>query len=159
MRALVICDRNSIATKREEFPARVVEVASSRLHFTSLAHLLQLFQQTYPALCQQPAWNSVLIHYRSSEARPPPPPPNHLGLDFHIYMYIYVRTFLICVRVLVICDRNSIATKREEFPARVVEVASIRLHFTSLARLLQVLQQTYLALCQQPAWNSALVYY
>ena len=48
MRALVICDRNSIATKREEFPARVVEVASSRLHFASLAHLLQLFQQTYP---------------------------------------------------------------------------------------------------------------
>ena len=58
-------------------------------------------------------------------------PPNHLGLDFHIYMYIYVRTFLIRVRVLVICDRNSIATKREEFPARVVEVASSRLYFAS----------------------------
>ena len=39
------------------------------------------------------------------------PPPNHLGLDFHIYMYIYVCTFLIHLRVLVICDRNSTATK------------------------------------------------
>ena len=38
---------------------------------------------------------------RSSETRPP---PNHLGLDFHIYMYTYVRTFLIRVRVLVIYD-------------------------------------------------------
>ena len=48
------------------------------------------------------------------------PPPNHLGLDFHIigiYTYV-VRKFLIRVRMLVICDRNSIATKREEFPAR-----------------------------------------
>ena len=59
----MICDRNSIATKREEFPARVVEVTSSRLHLASLARLLQLLQQTYPALCQQPAWNSVLFHY------------------------------------------------------------------------------------------------
>ena len=48
-------------------------------------------------------------------------------------MYIYVRTFLIRVRVLVICDRNSIATKREEFLARVVEVASSCFHFASLA--------------------------
>ena len=54
-------------------------------------------------------------------------------------MYVYVRTFLIRLRVLVICDRNSIATKREEFPARVVEVASSRLHFASLARLLQLI--------------------
>ena len=74
-----------------------------------------------------------------------------------IYMYTYVRTFLIRVRMLVICDRNSIATKREEFPARVVEVASSRLHFASLAHLLQLLQQRYPALCQQPAWNSVLV--
>ena len=59
-------------------------------------------------------------------------------------MYTYVRTFLIRVRVLVIYDRNSIARKREEFPARVVEVASSRLHFTSRARLLQLLQQTIL---------------
>ena len=103
-------------------------------------------------------WSASLILHRSSEARPP---PNHLGLDFHIiiYMYTYVRTFLIRVRVLVICDRNSIATKREEFPAQVVEVASSRLHFASLAHLLQLLQQTYPALCQQPAWNSVLVHY
>ena len=78
---------------------------------------------------------------RWSEARPP---PNHLGLDFHIYMYTYVCTFLIRVRALVICNRNLIATKREEFPAQVVEVASCRLHFASLARLLQLLQQTFL---------------
>ena len=64
---------------------------------------------------------------------------------------IYVRTFLIRVRVLVICDRNSIAMKLEEFPARAVEVASSRLHFTSLARLLQLLQQTCPALCQHYA--------
>ena len=74
-------------------------------------------------------------------------------------MYIYVRTFLIRVRVLVICNSNSIATKREEFPARVVEVASSRLHFTSHARLLQLLKQMYPALCQQPEWNSVLVHY
>ena len=61
-------------------------------------------------------------------------------------MYTYVRTFLIRVLVLVICDRNSIAMKREEFPAQVVEVASSRLHFASLAHLLQLLQQTYPAL-------------
>ena len=47
---------------------------------------------------------------------------------------MYVRTFLIRVRVLVICDRISIATKREEFPARVVEVATSPRHFSSLAR-------------------------
>ena len=39
----------------------MVEVASSRLHFASRACLLQLLQQTYPALCHQPAWNSVLV--------------------------------------------------------------------------------------------------
>ena len=91
---------------------------------------------------------------RSSEARPPP--PNHLGLDFHIigiYTYV-VRTFLIRLRELVICDRNSIATKREEFPARLVEVASSRLYFASRASLLQLLQQTYSVLCQQPLWKS-----
>ena len=68
-------------------------------------------------------------------------------------MYIYVHMFLIHMRVLVICDRNSIATKREEFPARVVEVASSRLHFASLARLLQLLQQTSPAnvSCTMPA--------
>ena len=38
------------------------------------------------------------------------------------YMYVYVHTFLICMRVLVICDRNSIAMKWEEFPAWAVEV-------------------------------------
>ena len=45
---------------------------------------------------------------------------------WYIYVYIrtYVRTFLIRVRVLVICDRNSIARKREEFPILVAEVAS-----------------------------------
>ena len=108
-------------------------------------------------------WFCFLLHsifflisqtsYRSSEARPP---PNHLGLDFHIisiYSYV-VRSFLIRVRVLVICDRNSIATKREEFPARLVEVASSRLYFASRASLLQLLQQTYSALCQQPVWKS-----
>ena len=96
---------------------------------------------------------NVVLFYRSSEARPP---PNHLGLDFHIigiYTYV-VRTFLICVRVLVICDRNSIATKLEEFPARLVEVASSRLYFASRVSLLQLLQQTYSALCQQPVWKS-----
>ena len=61
-----------------------------------------------------------------------------------ILVYIYVRTFLIRVRVLVICDRNSIARKREEFPILVAEVASSRLHFASRARLLQLLQQTIL---------------
>ena len=45
-------------------------------------------------------------------------------------MYAYVRTFLIRVRALVICDRNSIATKREEFPARVVQ--RIHVPFESL---------------------------
>ena len=65
-------------------------------------------------------------HY--SVERSETPPPNHLGLDFHVYI-TYVCTFLICVRVLVICDRNSIARKREEFPAQVAEVASSRLHF------------------------------
>ena len=59
-----VSDRNSIATKREEFPARDVEVASSRLLFASLTRLLQLLQQTYPTLCQQPEWNSIFIHYR-----------------------------------------------------------------------------------------------
>ena len=83
-------------------------------------------------------------------------PPYSSRTTFSYNMYIYIRTFLICVHMLVICDRNSIATKREEFPARVVEVASSRLHFASLARLLQ---QIYLALCQQRAWNSVLVYY
>ena len=95
---------------------------------------------------------SSLLSVERSET----PPPNHLGLDFHIigiYTYV-VRTFLIRVRVLVICDRNSIATKREEFPARLVEVASSRLYFASRASLLQLLQQTYSALCQQPVWKS-----
>ena len=41
-----------------------------------------------------------------------------LGPDF--YMYTNVHTFPIRLRALVICDRNSIAMKREEFPARVV---------------------------------------
>ena len=36
MRALLICDRNSIATKEEEFQAGLVEVVSGRLHFASL---------------------------------------------------------------------------------------------------------------------------
>ena len=71
-----------------------------------------------------------------------------MGTIFLVYyiMYIrtYVRTFLIRVRVLVICDRNSIARKREEFPILVAEVASSRLHFSSRARLLQLLQQTIL---------------
>ena len=57
--------------------------------------------------------------------------------------------FLIRVRVLVICDGNSIATKREEFPARAVGVASCPLHFASLARLLQLLQKTYPTLCRK----------
>ena len=55
MRVLVICDRNSIATKREEFPARLVEVASSHLYFASRASLLQ---QTYSALCHQSQYGS-----------------------------------------------------------------------------------------------------
>ena len=50
---------------------------------------------------------------------------------------VYVHTFMMRMRVSVICDRNSIAKKREEFPARAVDVASIRLPFASLARLLQ----------------------
>ena len=80
-------------------------------------------------------------------AKRDPPPPNHLGLDFHIYyvyIHTYVRTFLIRVRVLVICDRNSIARKQEEFLILVAEVASSCLHFASRARLLQLLQQTIL---------------
>ena len=90
--------------------------------------------------------------------RDPPPPPSHLGLDFSyiyvLYIHTYVRTFLIRVRMFVICNRNSIATKREEFPARLIEVASSCLYFASRASLLQLLQQTYSALCQQPVWKS-----
>ena len=55
------------------------------------------------------------------------------------YVRTYVLTFLKRVRVLVICDRNSIARKREEFPILVAKVASSRLHFASRARLLQIL--------------------
>ena len=79
-----------------------------------------------------------LVYIQSTEARPPPP-PNHPGLDFHI---------IIRVSVLVICDRNSIARKREEFPILVAEVAYSRLHFASRASLLQLLQKLS---CTMPA--------
>ena len=98
---LVICDRNPIATKPEEFPARLVEVASSRLYFASRASLLQLLQQTYSAL------------YSSQ-----------YGSQYNSITITKIQGFLVrpdSVRVLVICDRNSIATKREEFPAGLVE--------------------------------------
>ena len=72
---------------------------------------------------------------KEAEARP------LMGTIFLVCIHTYIlRMFLIRVRVLVICDRNSIAMKREEFPARLVEVASSRLHFTSSARLLQILR-------------------
>ena len=88
------------------------------------------------------------------------PPSLFNGNHFSsVYRRTHVRTFLIRMRALVICDRNSIATKREEFPAGVVEVASGRLHFASLALLLQLLQQRYphYASCMEVSIGSLLI--
>ena len=47
-------------------------------------------------------------------------PPTQDNPSQPLYNYcVYVRTFLIRLRMLVICDTNSIGTKREEFPAMI----------------------------------------